>query len=121
MSADIEAHDVGELHRSHGHAVAQRGFVDDFDRNAVLQREHRFVQIRHQHAIDEKAGRALAGQRKLVDLARERDGLLDRLFAAGFAAHDLHQRHLRHRVEEVQADQLAGIGQVVVELLEHDR
>jgi hypothetical protein len=32
-----------------------------------------------------------------------------------------HQRHLRHRVEEVQADQLARIRQVVIELLEHDR
>ena len=35
------------------------------------RREHRLAQVRHQHAVDEEAGRAAAGQRQLVDLARE--------------------------------------------------
>jgi hypothetical protein len=54
--ADIEADDIGQLHRAHGHAVTQRGLVDGLDRHTVVQREHRLVEIRHQHAIDEKPG-----------------------------------------------------------------
>jgi hypothetical protein len=80
--ANIEPDHVGKFHGTHGHAVAQCGLVDDFDRDAVLQGEHCLVQIGHEHAIDEKTGGALARQRQFVDPPREGDRRLDRIVAA---------------------------------------
>jgi hypothetical protein len=52
--------------------------------------------------------------------ARECERVLDDVIARRRGADDLDQRHLGHRVEEVQADEPAGIREVPGEVLEHD-
>ena len=71
MQADVEAHGIGKLDRAHRHAELLGGAIDRRERHAFAGREHRFGQVRHQHAIDEEARRAAARQRQLVDAAGE--------------------------------------------------
>src|SRR6185312_11445771 len=52
MRGNIEAYDVGELDRAHWHAEGHRRFVDGRDRDTLLCRVHGFVQVGHQHAVD---------------------------------------------------------------------
>ena len=75
----IESDDIGKLDRTHRHAEILRRSIDQRERDTFFDSAHRFAEIRHQHAIDEKSGRALARNRKLVDLSRERERALHTL------------------------------------------
>ena len=67
-----------------------------------------------------KPGRAAAGQGQLVDLRVKASAGLHVSALRALGRDDLDQRHLRHRIEEVQADEPAGVGELCRELLEHD-
>ena len=73
VARHIETDDVGKLHGSHRHAEIHRGLVDDRERHAFLRGVHGFVQVGHEHAIDDEARRAPAGHGQLVEPARERE------------------------------------------------
>ena len=78
-------------------------------RDAFVDAAHRRHQVRREHAVDEEARRALHRQRQLVDLAderRRRRGRAPRRVCR--ADDDLDQHHLRHRIEEVEADRAAS-------------
>ncbi len=55
------------------------------------------IEVRREHAVDEEPGRALHGQRQLVDLAHERRRLRHQRLARLRADHDLDQHHARDR------------------------
>ncbi len=73
---------------------------------------HRLQHVGREHGIDQKARRALHRQRQLVDLRARRRRRLQAWPAsvAGGVDH-LDQRHHRHRVEEVDADQALRLAQ----------
>ena len=73
------------------------------------EREKRLVDVRHQNAVDHEARSALAGQRQLVELAREARASCAHLRrCVRCALHDLDQLHLRDRIEEMDAHQPPG-------------
>ena len=74
-----------------------------------------------EHPVDQEAGRALGDQREFVDRGDEGAALLDHLLAAAGSAHYFDQRHLRHRIEEMHADQPARIGEPLRDLLDGQR
>ncbi len=104
-AADIEADRVGQFDRAHRHAELLRRLVEHRPRHAFLVQAHRFEQVGHQDAVDEESRRALDRHRQLVDRLAE----CERAFFVGrielILAHDLDQRHLRDRIEVVQAEE----------------
>ena len=110
--ADIEPHHVGQFDRAHGHAEGFHGGVQRFGGDAFIDHAHGFVDVGSQHAIDQEAGRILHRQRQLVDLAHEGGGILRGDRVGLRTGHDFNQLHLRHRVEEVDADQSLRVAEV---------
>ena len=121
MGAHVEADRVGELDGPHRHAEGARRLVDLLLGLAALEPLQRLHHVGAQHAVDEEARTALDDQRELVDGGHEDAALAHLVLAALGAADHLDQRHLRHRIEEVDADETAGIGQRRGDLLDHDR
>ena len=82
---------------------------------------HRRHQVRRQHAVDEEARRALDRQRQLVDLAHERGrrGAISSSRVRDPATIST-SIMLRHRIEEVQADEARRIGQRGRDVLERN-
>jgi len=80
LCGDDFAHVTGTIEPStasigaHRHAAVYGDRVDDAQWHPCLRGEHRLVQIGHQYTVDDEAGRAAAGYRKLVEPPRERDG-----------------------------------------------
>ena len=71
------------------------------------------VDQRHQHPIGDESRRVVDLDRRLAQLEGQLADGCERCLAGGQAAHNLHQRHHRHGVEEVHADHLrrtAGFG-----------
>ena len=120
MLADVAADDVGELDRPHRHAEVHGDPIDERAGNAFLEREHGLLQVGRENAIDDDARRTAAGERQLVDPARKTERGRDDVGAGLRAAHDLDQRHLRHGVEEMQADEPCRIGEPLSQQLELD-
>ena len=100
----VQADLVEQLERPHRHAPPLHRPVDRRDRRALAGRRQRLGQVRNQHAIDEEAGRIVHQHRRLADPARQpgRGGEASSSLC-GRADH-FDQRHLRHRIEKVQAD-----------------
>ena len=111
MQQHVQPDHVGQLDRPHRHAEVNRRPVDGIEGDAFPGGMQRFEQVREQHPIDQESGTTAARQRQLVDAAREGHGGREHLRAGGRAMHHFHQWHLRYRIEEVQADQVARIRQ----------
>ena len=120
LTHHVEANGIGQLHRPHGHAEGARRLVDLLLGLAALHALQRRHHVGAEHAVDDEAGAALGDQRELVDGRDEGAALLHLLVARLRTLDDLHQRHLRHRIEEVDADQAAGVGERLGDLLDHD-
>ena len=109
VERDVQTDHIRQFDRSHGHAERLAGAVDDGGRDAAFQGKQGFVYIRSQNAVDHEAGRALARQRQLVELARELQRVLHGLRLRAGAPDDFHQLQLSDGIEEMDADQAAGI------------
>jgi hypothetical protein len=83
----------------------------DLRRDALVHALHGFVHVGAEHGIDQEARRVLHRQRQLVDPAHEGGGALHAtgIGRGALAGHHLDQRHHRHRVEEVDADQACRV------------
>ena len=121
MRAHVEPDRVGKLDRAHRHAEGARRLVDALLVLAVLQALHGAEHVGRQHAVDEEARHALGDERELVDGGDEGGAALHVVLSRLHAAHHLDQRHLRHRIEEVQADEAPGIGQPGGDVLDLQR
>ena len=55
VSGLLEADDVLKLDRTHRHAEALGGSIDQCERHAFFDRADGFAEVRHQHAIDEES------------------------------------------------------------------
>ncbi len=66
------------------------------------------VDERHQHAVGDEAGRIVDFDRRFAQLDGQRMNGREGLVAGSQAAHNLHQRHHRHGIEEVHSDDLLG-------------
>ena len=73
-------------------------------RDPFLQQEDRFVDHRHEDAVDDEARRVLGDHRHLAQSRDERQRSIHRLVGCLPAAHDLHQFHDRRGVHEVKSD-----------------
>ncbi len=104
--AHIQAHGVGQLHRSHRHAEAHRGLVYGLFGDAIAVELNGTGHVWSQHAIDQEAGGGFDRQRVFADLAHKAGAILDQFLAGQLVVvDDLDQRHFRHRVEIMQSDQ----------------
>ena len=71
--------------------------------------EHRFAQVRHQHAVDEESGRTATRRAASLSIcAREGETGLHASGRVRSDVNDFDQRHARDRIEEVQADEAPG-------------
>src|SRR6266496_894761 len=65
---DVQADGVGELDGAHRHAERDGRGVECLGRDAFVPHAQRLVEVRSEHAVDEKTRRILHRQRQLVDL-----------------------------------------------------
>ena len=87
------------------------GGVEIVDRtDALVEREARLVEHRHQHPVDDEAGDVARQHGLLAQLCGERPGGLVGRVRGGEPADDLYQLHERRRVHEVHADHALGPG-----------
>src|SRR5581483_6711669 len=108
VGADVEPDDVGELDRTHRHPEIHGDLIDDLERHPFLGRVHGLVQIRHEHAVDDKSWGATTRHRQLIQAASETGGRLGHIGPRGGPIDDLDELHLRYRIEKVQPDQALG-------------
>ena len=109
VQAHIETHHIGQLDRSHRHAEALARGIDHIGSDPFLERKDRLIDIGHQDPVDDKSWRAGAGQRELVEFAREHGGAGGDFGPGLLPAHDFYQLHLCNRIEKMDADEPAGI------------
>src|SRR4051794_11820594 len=111
LVADVDAHEVLQLERAHAKAGCADDGVDGLDvGDALLQESQRLEAERPVAAVDQEA-RAVGGvddalAHRLAGGARDLQRLVGRLQRGD----DLQQLHERRRVEEVHADDAAGVG-----------
>ncbi len=106
----VQPDEVEQRERPHGVAAAELHAAVDVGRrgDALLQRPHGVEQIGHQQAVHDEA-RAVAGRdRLLAEPPGEGHRPVERLPAGRHGPHDLDQRHERHGIEEVEADEAVG-------------
>ena len=71
----------------------------------TLQRPHRVEQIRDQEEVHEEPRRVLGDDCFLAEASGKGKASLEGVGTRGVGAHDLHQRHQGHGIEEVQSDE----------------
>ena len=103
----VEADHVGERQRTNRVIAAElHAGVDVLGAgDALLQGEDRFVDHRAQDAVDGEAGAVLGSDRHLADPLGEFHRLGVGIVGGLQAADQFEQRHQRHRIEEVHADE----------------
>jgi len=106
-SGHVQAHRVGQFDRAHRHAPFLRHLVQHRPGHALAVERHGLQQVGHQDAIDQEAGRALDRHRQLVDGLGEGQGTLEVGGIESIVGDDFDQRHHRHWIEEVQAEELS--------------
>ena len=111
VKADIEADRIGDFDRALLHAEAFGGGIDLFGLVAFIDQLHGFEKVRRQDTVHEEAGRAFDRKRQLVDRLDKGEGAVACFGACLLAGNDLDQRHLRHRIEIVEADKAGWIVQ----------
>ena len=79
------------------------------DRHAFGRDDQRLGQVRDEDAVDEEAGRVVDENRRLADRPASATAVASEASSLRAPADDLDQRHLRHGVEEVQADDALGM------------
>src|SRR5262245_405356 len=121
LIGDVEADQVHELERPHRHTEFERGLIDLVARRAFRVTAHGLHHVRGQHAIDEEAGATLNDQRQLLDGGDESCRLAHLLLTRTFPAHNLDQRKLRDRIEEMDADEPAWLLQRLGDVLDAER
>jgi hypothetical protein len=75
---------------------------------ALIDGAHRFEHVGAENGVDQKARCAPDRQRQAIDLPDESDAALQHFGVAAAGGDHFDQRHLRHRVEEVNPDQALG-------------
>src|SRR5262249_52545764 len=118
---DIEADQIHQLQRSHGHTEFQCSLIDLLAWLAELVAADRLHQVWRKHAVHEEARAALHHQRQFVDSGHEGARLAYLVFARPLPAHYLDERKLRYGIEEMQSDQAAGIGEWLGDVLKLER
>src|SRR5215831_9535028 len=89
-------------------------------RSMILGGEHGLVEIRSQHAVHHESRCAAARHGQLVEPARKTGRRLYRGRRGALGVHHLDERHLWHRVEEVQSYQSLGVCELCCQRFEHD-
>src|SRR6266851_6020377 len=89
--ADVEADRVGEFDRPHRHAERSGRGIERLRRDALIHHAQRPVEVRSEHAVDEKTRRILHRQRQLVDLPHEGRGFLRGVRVGARALDDFHE------------------------------
>ena len=117
----VQADGVDQLDRPHRHAELHRRLVDRRAGDALGVGVGRLQHVREQHAVDQEAGRARHRYRQLVQRLAEGRQPLAGLRRHAVVLHDLHQRHLRHRIEVVQAGELRRALDVLAQFVQRDR
>jgi len=118
--ADVQAHGVGEFERAHGHAEALGRGIDGLARGGVGVARGRIEHVGHEEPVDQKAGATAHPQRQFVSRRHQGLAAIETGVIAVGARDDLHQGHLRDRVEEVQADEAPRLVQPLGELFQGD-
>jgi hypothetical protein len=90
--------------RCHRHAERQHRFVDLVGRRVVLDRVHQHARHPREHAVDDESRRVRYEHRSLAQLRRDLERGRERDVVGLVRPDDLDERHQRHRVEEVHAD-----------------
>ncbi len=89
--------------------------------DALAKREDRFVDERHQHAVDDEARRVVGVDDLLAEPAAIGLDPGERIVARREAADQFDQPHHRHRVEEMDTDEARRIGRRLGEPRDRDR
>ena len=110
--ANIQADGVRQFDWPHRHAELFHCGVECFRLDALVQHAKGLLHVRPEHPIDEESRRVLDRQRQLVDLTHECRGLFGVGRSSVGAGHDLHEHHLRHRIEKVDAHQATRVLEV---------
>mmetsp|Transcript_6381 Transcript_6381/g.14544 ORF Transcript_6381/g.14544 Transcript_6381/m.14544 type:complete len:350 (+) Transcript_6381:154-1203(+) len=102
----VQADEVGQRQRTHGHVGAQlHCLVDVASRgDALLQNKDGLVDVGHEDTVGHKAWSVLARRVLLVHGGDQREGLQQGSLVSAEAPDHLHQLHHRHRVHEVHPD-----------------
>ena len=102
-----------EIGGSHRPAEALHDPVDGVEIDAVAHELQEGDEIGRQHAVDDEAGAIADDDRRLAHGAGVTNGRRDRALRGLRPAHDLDERHARHRIEEMHADEILGARQPV--------
>ena len=97
---------VGNRQRPHRHTGLARLVVDHRGAHAFAEHGDAFVGEGAEYPRGEEAAAVVDHDRRFLDLQHVVETACQGFVAGLFAADDLHQRHLVHRAEEVQADEL---------------
>mmetsp|Transcript_126983 Transcript_126983/g.355640 ORF Transcript_126983/g.355640 Transcript_126983/m.355640 type:complete len:296 (+) Transcript_126983:135-1022(+) len=105
--ASVQANEVGERQRPHGHVRPQlHRLVDVLRRgDALLQHEHGLVDVGHQDAVRDEARSVLARGVLLAHRRAQGERPAEGRVVRQQAPDDLHERHHGHGVHEVHADE----------------
>ena len=106
VHAQAQAHLVLQRQRRHRHAGLQPRHLDAARVHALLQHRDAFHHVGREHARGVEAAAVVDDDRRLADLLHEVEAARQGLARGVLADDDLHQRHLLHRREEVQADEV---------------
>ena len=106
MQAQAEADLVLQGQGRHGHAGLQAGHLDGARVHAFAQHRQPFHHIGGEDPAGVEAARVVDDDGRLADLQAEIEAARQGLGRSFFAHNDFHQRHLVHRREEVQAQEV---------------
>ena len=99
----------GEYERAEAATEQCRCLVEYLDRDLSFEvHAHRLCHVTGQNPVDKKARRAFYGKREAVDSAAECRTPVDLRGIRYFVMDYFNQRHLRDRVEKMDADQAFG-------------
>ncbi len=108
VMAQRKADLVRDGERSHRHPGHAARVFDQPRRHAVAEQRQTFVQVRREDAAGEEPAAVVDDDRRLADHAHVVERRGERRVAGDVAADDLDQRHLLHRREEMDPDELFG-------------
>ena len=108
---DARADELQQDGRRHRHPELDDRLVRLLDAVAVLERVHEDARHSRQHAVDDEARRVLRHDTALAQLPAHVPRRRDRLVRRVVVPDDLDERQYGHRVEEVQPDVGAHLGE----------